>query len=48
MKYSQARPGRIFVIRLEDGDVEIILFELVDTSGVRTLDAATGFKLLNP
>ena len=23
MKYSQAKPGRIFVIRLEDGDVEL-------------------------
>ncbi|MDY6863052.1 MAG: DUF296 domain-containing protein, partial [Thermodesulfobacteriota bacterium] len=21
MKYSQAKPGRIFVIRLEDGDI---------------------------
>lgn len=28
--------------------MEIILFELIDTSGVRTLDAATGFKLLSP
>lgn len=26
MKYSQAHPGRVFVIRLEDG--EVILYEL--------------------
>jgi len=28
--------------------MEIILFELVDTTGIRRPDAATGFKLLEP
>ena len=28
--------------------LEVILFELADTTGERTLDPATGFKLLNP
>jgi len=28
--------------------MEIILFELIDSTGVRILDSATGFKLLNP
>ena len=28
--------------------MEVILFELVDTTGTRTYDPATGFKLLNP
>ena len=28
--------------------LEVVLFELADTSGVRTLDARTGFKLLEP
>ncbi|MBW2192634.1 MAG: DNA-binding protein [Deltaproteobacteria bacterium] len=28
--------------------MEIILFELVDTTGIRRLDAVTGFKLLEP
>jgi len=28
--------------------MEVILFELTDTTGVRILDAQTGFKMLNP
>ena len=28
--------------------MEIILFELLDSTGVRLLESATGFKLLNP
>ncbi len=28
--------------------MEVILYELVDSSGVRTLDDATGFELLQP
>jgi predicted DNA-binding protein with PD1-like motif len=28
--------------------LEIILFELIDTTAVRTLDSVTGFELLNP
>ena len=28
--------------------MEVILFELVDSTGIRILDDATGFKLLNP
>ena len=28
--------------------MEIILFELINSTGIRTLDDATGFKLLNP
>jgi predicted DNA-binding protein with PD1-like motif len=28
--------------------MEIILFELTDSTGIRTLDDTTGFKLLNP
>jgi predicted DNA-binding protein with PD1-like motif len=28
--------------------MEVILFELVDTTGVRTFDSATGFDLLQP
>lgn len=44
MKYSQARYGRVFVIRLEDGD--ILHFELLDSSAQRVYDKETGFKLL--
>ena len=83
MKYSQAKQGRIFVIRLEDGDIvheeiekfsrkesikaaaliiiggadkgsklvvwhimEVILFELTESSGIRTFESQTGLKLL--
>lgn len=28
--------------------MEVILFELADTTGIRTLDSETGFKLLQP
>jgi len=28
--------------------MEVILFELLDSTGARLLEAASGFKLLNP
>ncbi len=46
MKFSQAHPGRVFVIRLEDG--EVILYELTGSSGVHKMDDTTGFALLVP
>lgn len=46
MKYSQAHPGRVFVIRLEDG--EVILHELTGSTGMRKTDETTGFALLVP
>ncbi len=50
MKYSEAKQGRVFVIRLEDGDVvhEVIITELVDCSARRVVESATGFALLQP
>jgi predicted DNA-binding protein with PD1-like motif len=54
MKYSQGKTGRVFVLRLEDGEVkvwkvaEVVIIELLGVNARREVDAKTGFELLVP
>jgi len=45
MKYSEAKQGRVFIVRLEDGE---IVHELVNTSATQVIEAPLDLKLLQP
>lgn len=44
MRACEGKPGRVFVMRLEDGD---IIYEFIGVEAAREEDEKSGFALLN-